>query len=88
MEGEAIPMVSYKYLDCVVDEYLELKEMVGDKVESGRRSLSPEMLGKYWRCRSWRFSEIDGLSCGVRYDAWARGLRYGVALDVFIITQH
>ena len=29
MDGEVIPMVSsYKYLGCVVDEHLELKEMV------------------------------------------------------------
>ena len=40
VEGEAIPMVlSYKYLGCVVDEYLELTEIVGDKAESERRAL-------------------------------------------------
>ena len=33
LDGETIPMVySYKYLGCVVDEFLELKEMVEDKV--------------------------------------------------------
>ena len=40
LDGETIPMVSsYKYLGCVVDEFLELKEMVEDKAEAGRRAL-------------------------------------------------
>ena len=40
LDGETIPMVSsYKYLGCVVDEFLKLKEMVEDKAEAGRRAL-------------------------------------------------
>ena len=31
---------SYKYLGCVVDEHLELKEMVEEKAAAGRRALS------------------------------------------------
>ena len=39
LDGETIPMVSsYKYLGCVVDEFLELKEMMEDKAEAGRRA--------------------------------------------------
>ena len=38
VDGEVIPMVSsYKYLGCVVDEHLELKEMVEEKAAEGRR---------------------------------------------------
>ena len=41
VDGEVIPMVSsYKYLGCVVDEHLELKEMVEEKAAAGRRALS------------------------------------------------
>ena len=41
VDGDAIPMVSsYKYLGCVIDEHLELKEMVKEKAAAGRRALS------------------------------------------------
>ena len=40
VEGEAIPIVlSYECLGCIVDEYLKLTEMVGDKAESGMRAV-------------------------------------------------
>ena len=40
IDGEEIPMVScYKYLGCVVDERLDLKEMVQDKVVAGKKAL-------------------------------------------------
>ena len=36
MDGDVIPMVScYKYLGCVIDEHLELKEMVEEKLLQG-----------------------------------------------------
>ena len=31
---------SYKYLGCVTDEHLELKEMTEEKAAAGRRALS------------------------------------------------
>ena len=31
---------SYKYLECVVDEFLELKEMVEDKLSRGKEKSS------------------------------------------------
>ena len=41
VNGDVIPMVSsYKYLGCVIDEHLELKEMVEEKAAAGRRTLS------------------------------------------------
>ena len=41
VNGDVIPMVStYKYLGCVIDEHLELKEMVEEKAAAGRRALS------------------------------------------------
>ena len=40
IDGEEIPMVScYKYLGCVVDEHLDLKEIVQDKVVAGKKAL-------------------------------------------------
>ena len=40
VNGEVIPMVSsYKYLGCVVDEHLKLKEMVEERAAAGRRAL-------------------------------------------------
>ena len=40
IDGEEILMVScYKYLQCVVDEHLDLKEMVQDKVVAGKKAL-------------------------------------------------
>ena len=44
VDGEVVPMVSsYKYLGCVVDEHLELKEMVEEKAAAGRRALGAWM---------------------------------------------
>ena len=41
VDGEVIPMVfSYKYLGCVVDEHLELKEMVEEEAAVERRALN------------------------------------------------
>ena len=39
---------SYKYLGFFVDEFLELKEMVEDKAEAGRRALG----ACFQRCRA------------------------------------
>ena len=40
VNGKEIPMVSsYKYLGCVLDEHLEFKDMVHDKVMSGKKSV-------------------------------------------------
>ena len=40
VDGEVIPMVSsYRYLGCVIDEHLQLKEMVEEKAAAGRRAL-------------------------------------------------
>ena len=42
IDGKVIPRVSsYKYLGCFVDEHLEFKEMVEEKVAAGRRALGP-----------------------------------------------
>ena len=52
VDGEVIPMVSsYKYLGCIVDEHLELKEMVEEKVAAGRTALGAWM----HRCKT----EVD-----------------------------
>ena len=41
VDGDVVPMVSsYKYLGCVIDEHLELKEMVEEKAAAGSRELS------------------------------------------------
>ena len=40
MEIRMMPMVTkYRYLGCVVDEHLELKEMVEEKAAAGKRAL-------------------------------------------------
>ena len=40
IDNEEIPMVEqYKYLGCVVDEHLELKDMVEKRVLAGRKAL-------------------------------------------------
>ena len=39
VNGEVIPLVSsYKYLGCCVNEFLDLNDMVVDRVEAGRRA--------------------------------------------------
>lgn len=46
--GQEIPMASsYKYLGCVIDEHLTLKDMVEDRAAAGKRALG-SWLG---RCR-------------------------------------
>ena len=36
-KGEVIPVVTkYKYLGCVIDEFLNLNSMVDDRAEAGR----------------------------------------------------
>ena len=58
LDGETIPMVSsYKYLGSVVDEFLELKEMVKDKTEAGRRALG----ACFQRCRA----EMGDVTVGI-----------------------
>ena len=40
MDGKKIAMViCYKYLGCVMDELLDLKDMVQDKVVAGKKVL-------------------------------------------------
>ena len=83
VEGEEIPMVSsYKYLGCVVDEYLELTEMVGDKAESGRRALGACLQ----RCRA----EIGDVGVGVLQKLMGSlvesGMMYGV--EVWGCSSH
>ena len=48
---------SYKYLGCVVDEFLELKEMVEDKAKAGRRALG----ARFQRCRA----EMGDVTVGI-----------------------
>ena len=44
--GEVIPVVAkYKYLGCVIDEFLDLNAMVDDRVEAGRRALGSLLWG-------------------------------------------
>ena len=58
VDGEAIPMVtSYKYLGCVIDEHLDLREMVEDRAEAGRRALG----ACFSKCRE----EIGDLTVGI-----------------------
>ena len=75
MEGEEISMVlSYKYLGCMVDEYLELTEMVGDKAKSVRRALGACLQ----KCQA----EIGGVGAGVSQKLIGSlvesGMMYGV----------
>ena len=40
INGEEFPVVSsYKYLGCIVDEFLEMKEMIEDKAMAGKKAL-------------------------------------------------
>ena len=40
IDGEEVPVVSsYKYLGCIVDEFLEMKEMIEDKAMAGKKAL-------------------------------------------------
>ena len=58
VDGDAIPMVSsYKYLGCVIDEHLELKEMVEEKAAAGRRALSVWL----YRCKA----EVGDVGVGI-----------------------
>ena len=44
--GEVIPVVTeYKYLECVVDELMDLNAMVDDRDEAGRRALGSLLWG-------------------------------------------
>ena len=46
IEGEVIPVVAkYKYLGCVIDEFLDLNAMMDDRVEAGRRALGSLLRG-------------------------------------------
>ena len=38
IRGEVIP-VGYQYLECIVEEFLDLNAMVDDEAETGRRAL-------------------------------------------------
>ena len=65
---------SYKYLGCIVDEYLNLTEMVGDKAKSGRRPLGA-CLQRCW-------AEIGDVGVGVFQKLMGSlvesGMMYGV----------
>ena len=40
IDGEEVPVVSsYKYLGCIVDEFLEMREMIEDKAMAGKKAL-------------------------------------------------
>ena len=47
----------YRYLGCVVDDHLELKEMVEDKAAVGRKHLLGAwvyiVVGKKWETLGW-----------------------------------
>ena len=44
--GEVIPVVTeYKYLGCVVDEFMDLNGMMDDRDEAGRRALGSLLQG-------------------------------------------
>ena len=58
IDGKTIPMVtSYKYLGCVIDEHLDLKDMIEDRAEAGRRALG----ACFSRCRE----EIGDMTVGI-----------------------
>ena len=38
-------VTKYKYLGCVIDEFLDLNAMVDDRVEAGRRALGSLLRG-------------------------------------------
>ena len=45
IDDEELPLVSrYKYLGCMLDEFLELKDMIEDRVGSGKKAL-----GAWWQ---------------------------------------
>ena len=53
IKGEIIPVVTkYKYLGCVIDEFLDLNSMVDDRAEAGRRTMGSLLqgLGLQWGC--------------------------------------
>ena len=77
VNGEAIPMVSsYKYLGCVVDEYLVLTDMVEDRAEAGRRALGACLQ----RCQA----EIGEVGIGIFRKLWGSlvesSMMYGVEI--------
>ena len=46
IDGEEVPVVSsYKYLGCIVDEFLEMREMIEDKAMAGKKAWLAE--GRY-----------------------------------------
>ena len=64
----------HKYLGCMVDEYLELTEMVGDKAETGRTALGA--------CLQRFQAEIEVIGVGVFWKLIGSlvesGIMYGV----------
>ena len=64
----------HKYLGCMVDEYLELTEMVGDKAETGRTVLGA--------CLQRFRAEIEDIGAGVFWKLMGSlvesGIMYGV----------
>ena len=38
-------VTKYKYLGCIIDEFLDLNAMVDDRVEAGRRALGSLLQG-------------------------------------------
>ena len=58
VNGDTIPVVSsYKYLGYIIDEYLELKKMVKDRAEAGKRALG----ACFKRCRVENGDVMDGI---------------------------
>lgn len=74
-DGEAIPIVcSHKYLGCMVDEYLELTEVVRDKVETGRTALGA--------CLHRFRAEIEDIGVGVFWKMMGSLVQSGVMMYV------
>ena len=76
IDGEEIPIAScYKYLGCVVDEHLGLKEMVQDKVVAGKKALGAWfqwcMQSRSWRYRHWDIQEANEFAGGVLHAVWS-----------------
>ena len=63
MGGQEIPMVSSnKYLGCVIDEHLTLKDMVEDRAAAGKKALG-SWLGRYAEEKSVMLVLVLSKSC-------------------------
>ena len=64
---------SYKYLECIVNERMDCREMVKERAEAGRGALSAWL----WRCRA-SMGEVEGNPFvklgGVSLNVWGRSV--------------